>query len=75
MGVVAFDAIQMAVALRALIQNSIIAIGSQGRISIQIWKRSSHCLAISVMDDGPGIDETIAEQYQSLGSPRLYRWF
>ncbi len=56
------DPEQLAIALTALIRNSINAIGGDGKIVIQIWRRNDHHVAISVVDNGPGIDAEIADQ-------------
>ena len=54
------DPTQFAVALKALLQNAVEAIGSNGEIRIQIWKRSDSLLGVSVADNGCGINESDA---------------
>ncbi len=49
------DPVQMAVAIKALIENSIQAIGTQGRIEIRIWREDSSSMGFSITDSGPGI--------------------
>ena len=56
------DSTHFAVAMKAMVQNSIEAIGSDGEIRIQIWKRSENLIGISVADDGCGIDPEASDQ-------------
>ena len=56
------DATQFSVALKALLTNSIEAIGCGGEIRIQIWRRDESTIGLSVSDTGSGIDESVADQ-------------
>ena len=56
------DSTQISVALKALLMNSIEAIGSDGEIRVQVWKRGENLLAISVADTGCGIEEQHLDQ-------------
>ena len=52
------DPNQIAVALKALVQNSIQAIHDVGgRVEIRLWRKSVQSVGISVRDNGVGIDE------------------
>ncbi|MEM9413190.1 MAG: HAMP domain-containing sensor histidine kinase [Planctomycetota bacterium] len=55
-----FDPTHLAEALKAMIKNSIIAIGSHGEIRIQIWREDDDNIGLAIVDDGPGIDPEIA---------------
>ena len=57
-----FDATQLAVAMKAMLQNAMLAIGSDGEIRIQVWRRDQQHIAISVADNGPGVCDEIAEK-------------
>lgn len=48
------DATQTAVALRAVIQNALEALGSDGKIEVTISKQRGHAI-VTIGDDGPGI--------------------
>ena len=52
------DLTQLAVAVRALIQNALEALGSEGRIEVAISATESHA-TITVSDNGPGIPPEI----------------
>ncbi len=58
------DSTQLAVAVRAMIQNSIEAINSvpdtEGRIDIRIWSKTDDAAAIAIVDNGPGVDHETA---------------
>ncbi len=54
------DATQIAVALRALVDNSVEAIGQQGEISVTV-QRSGESAEIVVRDTGPGISPAVRE--------------
>ena len=56
------DSTQIAVAVKALIQNAIEAIGCAGEIRVQIWKRNENCVGISIADNGCGIPAEISDQ-------------
>ena len=49
------DATQLSVALRAMCQNALEALGSGGHIEIEIDAAATPMLAIRIRDDGPGI--------------------
>ena len=57
-----FDATQLAVAMKAMLQNAMLATGSDGDIRIQVWRRDKQQVAISVTDNGPGICDEIADK-------------
>ena len=48
------------VAIKALVKNSMIAIGSGGKIRIQIWRKDTNHIGFSVVDNGPGVDGEMA---------------
>ena len=56
------DATQISVAIKALLINSLEAIGLGGEIRIQIWKRDNDTLGISVADNGCGIESDALDQ-------------
>lgn len=56
------DPTQLAVAIKAIIQNGIQAIGTGGQIRIQLWRRHANECAISFSDSGPGICDQISGQ-------------
>ncbi len=60
------DPTHFSVALKALLQNSIEAIGSSGQIRVRLFRESSDWLGLSVLDTGPGIS---AEQADHLFDP------
>jgi signal transduction histidine kinase len=49
------DPTQIAVALKAILQNSIDAVGTNGELRIQIWRASPTSVAMAVQDNGPGV--------------------
>jgi signal transduction histidine kinase len=49
------DPTQIAVALKAILQNSIDAVGTNGELRIQIWRASPTSVAMAVLDNGPGV--------------------
>ena len=58
------DETQIAVAVKAVIQNSIDAINSslssEGRIDVRVWFKTEQSAAISIVDNGPGVDGLMA---------------
>ena len=50
-----FDSTQLAVAVKAMIQNALIAIGHSGEIRVQIWRRVENKIAISISNNGVGL--------------------
>ena len=56
------DSTQFAEAIKALIVNSIQAIGSGGEIRVQIWKPDDGVIGICVADNGCGIEDDAVEQ-------------
>ena len=56
--VLSADATQLAIALRALVQNSLEALGREGRIELTLSADVS-AISITVSDDGPGIPPEI----------------
>jgi signal transduction histidine kinase len=59
------DPVQLMVALRALCQNSLEALGRQGHVEVAV-RRVAAAMEISVADDGPGI---LPEQRRHLFDP------
>lgn len=57
-----FDTTQLAVAMKAMLQNAMLATGSEGEIRIQVWRRDKQHVAISVSDNGPGVCSEIADK-------------
>ena len=55
------DWTQIAEALKAMLQNSMIAIGVGGEIRVQIWREDQQHIGIGVCDTGDGVDTTIAD--------------
>ncbi len=55
------DETKLGAAIRSLLANAIEAIGSDGRIEIEIERDGTNTLSLSVSDDGPGIDDEISE--------------
>ena len=56
------DVTQIGVALKAIIENSVCAIGSNGEVRVQIWSDDKRGLGLAVVDDGPGIDASIQDK-------------
>lgn len=54
------DATQVASAVKAIVVNAIEAIGTDGKIEIELGSNESE-LILAISDDGPGIDEAISE--------------
>ena len=51
------DTTAMGVVFKALIQNSIDAIGVKGHIRIRIWRKTDNLLSVEVVDNGAGIPQ------------------
>ena len=58
----ALDSTQFAEAIKALIVNSIQAIGSDGEIRVQIWKPDDQTIGICIADNGCGIEDDAVEK-------------
>lgn len=58
---VAADAGQLARALSNLVQNALDAAGAEGKVVVRTW-RDAKGVALSVSDDGPGMDEETVTQ-------------
>ena len=55
------DPTHFCVAMKALLRNSIEAIGSDGQIRVRFFRESSHWLGVSVVDTGPGVSPDQAD--------------
>ncbi len=56
------DSTQVCVALKAMFNNALLSIGSEGDIRVQIWRRNDADIAVSVADNGHGVCDDIADQ-------------
>jgi len=63
--VIRADPVQLSVALRALVQNALEALGQGGHVEVSV-RRVQQAVEIAVADDGPGIP---AAQHQHLFDP------
>ncbi|MCH2180413.1 MAG: HAMP domain-containing histidine kinase [Mariniblastus sp.] len=55
------DPTHFAVAIKALLRNSIEAIGSAGQIRVRLFRESTDWLGLSVVDNGPGVSPDQAD--------------
>lgn len=56
------DPTQISEALKAIIQNSVIAIGYDGEIVVQIWQPDQNHLSVAIRDSGNGVEDSLADQ-------------
>jgi len=49
------DPISMAIALKAILENSMEAIGTGGRVLIRIWRKNEFNIGVTISDNGPGV--------------------
>lgn len=50
------DPVSMAIALKAILENSLEAIGTRGRVLIRIWRKNELNIGVSISDNGPGVN-------------------
>ena len=51
------DPVSLAVAIKALLKNSLEAIGTMGRVRIRIWRKNEFSIGIAISDNGPGVEQ------------------
>ena len=49
------DPVSLAIAIKALLKNSMEAIGTKGRVRIRIWRKNETSIGIAIADNGPGV--------------------
>ena len=50
------DPVSMAIALKAILENSLEAIGTSGRVLIRIWRKNEFNIGVTISDNGPGVN-------------------